>query len=68
MSVSVEWLRDEEGEYNEVAATVNGHELRVFSDRDGVSWDYVIDEWESAGNYDTQDEAQEAAVTEAMKA
>jgi hypothetical protein len=61
----VSWEEVEDGEYNEVKATVNGHTLTVFSDRDGDEWDYYIDENDFVGPFSSKEIAQSRAIADA---
>ena len=65
MSEEVLWESVDDGEYNEITATVNGHEVFVYSDRDGHNWDYRIDERDGVSGYDSKSEAQKAAIQDA---
>lgn len=40
------WVKVEDGEYNEHTTEYKGHKVSVFSDRDECEWSYMVDDEE----------------------
>lgn len=40
----VTWTPDPEGEYNAHVAEIGGKVITVYSDRDGTTWEYTVDD------------------------
>ena len=66
--MNIQWVPVEDGEYNEVMATLpNGTVVVVFSDRDETEWDCFIDDGQMIKlNAKTEEEARAQALRRAQ--